>query len=144
MLKLKKNEFITLVKEKAQEKMLSNERRERLQGRLENQVIDTIKDLLPNIVEYNLTAKNNIKSDYVNLNIKVKNLYLFSHNTSSIQVNPSSNYIIILIIKATASKVLKIKTADIIGERLTLQKIKELEEQGKTKEHKKLAEALNL
>lgn len=143
-MRAKKEEFKKLIESLAYSKMTSLERRERLQGRLDLKAFQAVEDILPSNIEYTLTSKGNIKNDYINNNIKVKNLYLFSHNTASIQVNPSSNYIIILIIKATASKVLKIKTADIIGERLTLQKIKELEEQGKTKEHKKLAEALNL
>lgn len=144
MPKMKRNEFITLVKEKAEEKMQSNDRRERLHGRLDYQTIEAVQDILPNVIEYNMTKNNNIKSDYINLNIKVKNLYLFSHNTASIQVNPSSNYIVILIIKATMHEVLKIKTADVVNERLTLAKIKELKEKGKAKTHEKLTGALAL
>ena len=145
MEKLAKQLFINLVMEKAEEKIASSERRERLQGRLEKATIKAVRDVLPSQVVYNTTKNGNIKADYINLNIRMKNLHLFAHNTAAIQVNDLSNkYTIILVIKATYQGALRIKTEDIKGARVTLEMLQQLEKNGKAKRADKLSDALGL
>lgn len=136
--------FLEMAYKQAQQKQESNDRRRRLEGRLEEKTLDLFADMLPNKVSYNLTSKGLIKADYIDLNIKIKNLHIFNNNTIGITQYDERPYRVIAVIKATYTKVLRVKTSDIIGKRLNLADLEEMERQGKAKVYNKLNEALGL
>lgn len=136
--------FLEMAYKQAQQKQESNDRRRRLEGRLEEKTLDLFADMLPNKVSYNLTSKGLIKADYIDLNIKIKNLHIFNNNTIGITQYDERPFRVIAVIKATYTKVLRVKTSDIIGKRLNLADLEEMERQGKAKVYNKLNEALGL
>lgn len=136
--------FLEMAYKQAQQKQESNDRRRRLEGRLEEKTLDLFAEMLPNKVCYNLTSKGLIKADYIDLNIKIKNLHIFNNNTIGITQYDERPYRVIAVIKATYTKVLRVKTSDIIGKRLNLADLEEMERQGKAKAYNKLNEALGL
>lgn len=136
--------FLEMAYKQAQEKQQNADRRRRLEGRLEEKTLDLFADLLPNMVNYNLTSKGLIKADYIDLNIKIKNLHIFNNNTIGITSYDERPYRVIAIVKATYTKVLRVKTSDIIGKRLNLEDLQEMETLGIAKVYNKLNEALGL
>lgn len=136
--------FIKMVQKQAQEKMLSNDRRRRLDGKLELATLEIVKDVLPNKVKYNLTSKGLIKADYFNLNTNFKNVHTFNNNTIGITNYDTLPYRSIIVVKATFTGVLRVKTSDIYGKRLTLTELLELVNQGKAKRYNKLSEVIGL
>lgn len=136
--------FIEMVQKQALEKMQSSDRRRRLDGRLELATLEIVKDVLPNKVKYNITSKGLIKNDYFNLNTNFKNVHTFNNNTIGITNYDTLPYRSIIIIKATFTGVLRVKTSDIYGKRLTLNELLELVTQGKAKKYNKLSEVIGL
>ena len=139
-----KIEFLEMAYNQAREKQLNADRRRRLDGRLEEMTLNQFADLLPNKVAYNITSKGLIKADWVDLNIKVKNLHIFNNNTIGITDYDERPYRVIVIIKATYQNVLRVKTTDILGKRLTLNELQEMEANGLAKPYNKVKEALGL
>ena len=139
-----RTEFLEMALQQAQEKQLNSDRRRRLDGRLEEATINQFAELLPNKVAYNITSKGLIKADWVDLNIKVKNLHIFNNNTIGITEYDERPFRVIVVIKATYQNVLRVKTTDILGKRLTLNELLEMVENGKAKEYNKVKEALGL
>lgn len=143
--KVSKNEFIDLAHTQAMALCESDDRRRRLDGRLQLETLDIISDILPSNVIYELTNKGAINQNYIKRNIKVRNLHILNNNTSYIQESDATfKYYNIIVIKATHKGVYKIPTQYITGVRLTLEKILELEKQGIAKKHNKLSEVLGL
>lgn len=136
--------FLEMAYKQAQQKQESNDRRRRLEGRLEEKTLDLFADMLPNKVSYNLTSKGLIKADYIDLNIKIKNLHIFNNNTIGITQYDERPFRVIAVIKATYQNVLRVKTADILGKRLTLNELLEMVENGTAKQYNKVKEALGL
>ena len=85
-----------------------------------------------------------IKNDYFNLNTNFKNVHTFNNNTIGITNYDTLPYRSIIIIKATFTGVLRVKTSDIYGKRLTLNELLELVAQGKAKKYNKLSEVIGL
>jgi hypothetical protein len=139
-----RNEFLEMALQQAKEKQANADRRRRLDGRLEEMTLNQFAELLPLKVAYNITSKGLIKADWVDLNIKVKNLHIFNNNTIGITDFDERPYRVIVIIKATYQNVLRVKTTDILGKRLTLTELLEMVENGKAKEYNKVKEALGL
>lgn len=139
-----KQEFLEMAYNQAREKQLNADRRRRLDGRLEEMTLNQFAELLPNKVAYNITSKGLIKADWVDLNIKVKNLHIFNNNTIGITDYDERPYRVIVIIKATYQNVLRVKTTDILGKRLTLNELQEMEANGLAKPYNKVKEALGL
>lgn len=139
-----KQQFLEMALQQAREKQLNADRRRRLDGRLEEMTLNQFADLLPSKVAYNITSKGLIKADWVDLNIKVKNLHIFNNNTIGITDYDERPFRVIVIIKATYQNVLRIKTTDILGKRLTLNELQEMEANGLAKPYNKVKEALGL
>lgn len=139
-----KQQFIEMLTKQAQEKMKDSDRRRRLDGRLELETLEIVKDVLPNKVKYNITSKGLIKSDYFNLNVNFKNVHMFINNTIGITNYDTLPYRNIVIIKATFKGVLRVKTADIYGKRLTLTDLLLMLETGKAKKYNRLSEVIGL
>lgn len=139
-----KQEFLEMAYNQAREKQLNADRRRRLDGRLEEMTLNQFAELLPNKVAYNITSKGLIKADWVDLNIKVKNLHIFNNNTIGITDYDERPFRVIVIIKATYQNVLRVKTTDILGKRLTLNELQEMEANGLAKPYNKVKEALGL
>ena len=139
-----KKEFIKMLQAQAQAKQEDNDRRRRLEGRLESKTLEMLGDLLPNVVRYNLTSNGNIKCDWFALNSNIKNLHIFTNNTIGITYTDLNPYRVILVIKATRCDVLRVKTADLLGKRLNLADLEEMEKQGKAKKYMRVCEALGL
>lgn len=139
-----KQQFLEMALQQAREKQENADRRRRLDGRLEQATLDLFAEMLPNKVAYNITSKGLIKADWVDLNIKVKNLHIFNNNTIGITEYDERPFRVIVVIKATYKNVLRVKTADILGKRLTLNELLEMVENGTAKEYNKVKEALGL
>lgn len=139
-----REQFLEMAYKQAQEKQLNADRRRRLDGRLEQMTLNQFADLLPLKVAYNITSKGLIKADWVDLNIKVKNLHIFNNNTIGITDYDERPYRVIVVIKATYQNVLRVKTSDILGKRLTLNELLEMVENGTAKQYNKVKEALGL
>jgi len=139
-----REEFLEKALQQAQEKQRNADRRRRLDGRLEEATINQFADLLPSKVAYNITSKGLIKADWVDLNIKIKNLHIFNNNTIGITDYDERPFRVIVIIKATYQNVLRVKTTDILGKRLTLNELQEMEANGLAKPYNKVKEALGL
>lgn len=144
MMTTNKQQFIEMAKKQALEKMASNDRRRRLDGKLELATLEIVGDVLPNKVKYNLTSKGLIKSDYFNLNTSFKNVHTFNNNTIGITNYDNLPYRNIIVIKATFKGVLRVKTSDIYGKRLTLNELMQLVESGKAKTYNRLSEVIGL
>lgn len=144
MLEMNKKDFIELLEMQATEKMLSNDRRRRLDGRLEKNTIDLLASFLPNTCKYLMTSKGCIRADWFSLNnTRFKNLHIFNNNTIYIQDKDNYKYTTIIIIKATEITILRGLTSDLLGLRLTLTEIKNLERLGALKRYNKLCDVLN-
>lgn len=139
-----KENFLEMALQQAREKQENADRRRRLDGRLEQATLDLFAEMLPNKVAYNITSKGLIKADWVDLNIKVKNLHIFNNNTIGITDFDERPYRVIVVIKATYQNVLRVKTSDILGKRLTLNELLAMVENGTAKEYNKVKEALGL
>lgn len=139
-----KQQFLEMALQQAREKQENADRRRRLDGRLEQATLDLFAEMLPNKVAYNITSKGLIKADWVDLNIKVKNLHIFNNNTIGITDFDERPYRVIVVIKATYQNVLRVKTSDILGKRLTLNELLAMVENGTAKEYNKVKEALGL
>jgi hypothetical protein len=139
-----KTEFLEMALQQAKEKQANADRRRRLDGRLEEMTLNQFADLLPSKVAYNITSKGLIKADWVDLNIKVKNLHIFNNNTIGITDYDERPFRVIVVIKATYQNVLRVKTTDILGKRLTLNELQEMEANGLAKPYNKVKEALGL
>lgn len=139
-----KEQFIEMAYAQAREKQANADRRRRLEGRLEEQTLDIVASVLPSKVAYNLTPKGLIKADYVGLNVNFKNLHIFNNNTMGISEYDENRFRVVLVIKATYCKALRIEMDNIRGQRLNLEDLKKLEAQGIAKEYKRLSEALGL
>lgn len=144
---IEKNLFIEMLERQASEKMQASDRRRRLDGRLELETLELLGDLLPSVVNYATTSNGNIRADWFKLNSHFKNLHIFNNNTTYINTDASTlknKYIVIVVIKATYKGVLRIKTQDIIGVRLTLTELLEMVHNGIAKPYSRVAEALGL
>lgn len=140
-----KQEFLEMAYNQALNKQdLSMPRQRRLDGRLEQATLDLFAEMLPNKVAYNLTSKGLIKADWVDLNIKVKNLHIFNNNTIGITDYDERPFRVIVVIKATYKNILRVKTTDILGKRLNLNDLQEMEANGLAKPYNRLKEALGL
>ena len=67
-----------------------------------------------------------------------------NNNTIGITEYDERPFRVIVVIKATYQNVLRVKTSDILGKRLTLNELLEMVESGKAKEYNKVKEALGL
>ena len=144
---IQKNLFLEMLENQAREKMQHADRRRRLDGRLELETLEMLGDLLPNSVYYATTSNGNIRADWFALNSKINNLHIFNNNTTYINTDASTlknKYIVIVVIKATYKSVLRVKVADIVGVRLTLGELQEMEQNGIAKKYSRVAEALGL
>jgi hypothetical protein len=139
-----KEQFLEMAYAQAREKQANADRRRRLEGRLEEKTLNIVESALSSKVAYNLTPKGLIKADWVDLNIKYKNLHIFNNNTIGISEYDENRYRVILVIKATYCKALRVEMDSIRGQRLNLEDLKALEVQGIAKEYKRLSEALGL
>ena len=139
-----KQQFLEMAYNQAREKQLNADRRRRLDGRLEEMTLNQFADLLPSKIAYNITSKGLIKADWGDLNIKVKNLHIFNNNTIGITDYDERPFRVIGIIKATYQNVLRVKTTDVLGKRLTLNELQEIEANGLAKPYNKVKEALGL
>ena len=144
MMTTTKTNFIEMLTKQAQEKMKDSDRRRRLDGRLELSMLEIVKDVLPNKIKYNITTKGLIKTDYYNLNTNFKNVHMFVNNTIGITNYDNAPYRSIVIVKATFKGVLRVKTADIYGKRLTLTDLLLMLENGKAKKYDRLSEVIGL
>lgn len=125
-----KENLIKLLERQAQQKQASTDRRRRLEGRLELATLEALKDLLPNVCKHQITTNENIRADWFALNCNIKNLHIFNNNTQYIQIDTTTKYTYILVIKATFQAIVKVKTNVILYDRLTLEEIKFLLEEG--------------
>lgn len=142
MKKIEKNLFIKMIEEQARELLNDNDRRRRLDGRLQLATINIVKEILPEHVVYKETAKGKISQGYLNLNVNYKNLHLFNNNTIAIQRDDLLyKYTTIVVIKASVQNVYRVLTSDIVDKRLTL---KELLSIPSLKEYKTIKESLGL
>lgn len=142
MKRVKKDLFIEMAKKQAMELLNDNDRRRRLDGRLQLQTINIVSEILPDYVVYKETAKGKISQGYLNLNVNYKNLHLFNNNTIAIVKDDLIyKYTTIVVIKATVQNVYRVLTSDIINKRLTL---KELLTIPSLKEYKTIKESLGL
>lgn len=145
---IQKNLFLEMLERQAMEKMQHADRRRRLDGRLELATLEMLGGLLPSVVHYATTSNGNIRADWFALNNnRFKNLHIFSNNTTYINTDASTlknKYLVVVVIKATAKTVYRIKVADVVGVRLTLGELQEMEHNGIAKKYEKVAEALGL
>lgn len=142
MKKVEKNLFIELAKKQAMDLLNDDDRRRRLDGRLQLATIQIVKDILPDYVVYKETPNGKISQGYLNLNSNYKNLHLFNNNTIAIQRDDLLyKYTTIVVIKATVQNVYRVLTSDIVDKRLTL---KELLNVPSLKEYKTIKESLGL
>ena len=142
MKKVKKDLFIEMVKKQATDLLNDNDRRRRLDGRLQLQTIEIVKDILPDYVVYKETTNGRISQGYLNLNVNYRNLHLFNNNTIAITRDDLLyKYTTIVVIKATIKNVYRVLTSDIVNKRLTL---KELLTIPSLKEYKTIKESLGL
>lgn len=142
MKRVKKDLFIEMAKKQAMELLNDNDRRRRLDGRLQLQTINIVSEILPDYVVYKETAKGKISQGYLNLNVNYRNLHLFNNNTIAITRDDLLyKYTTIVVIKATIKNVYRVKTSDIVNKRLTL---KELLSIPSLKEYKTIKESLGL
>lgn len=125
-----KEQLIELLERQASEKQASTDRRRRLDGRLEAETLDALADLLPNVCKYQITTNGNIRADWFALNCNIKNLHIFNNNTQYIQIDTTTKYTYIVVIKATFQAIVKVKTRIVLYDRLTLEEIKFLIEEG--------------
>lgn len=140
MKKVKKKVFIEMVEKQARELLNDNDRRRRLDGRLQLQTINIVKEILPDYVVYKETPNGKISQGYLNLNVKYRNLHLFNNNTIAIQRDDLLyKYTTIVVVKATVQNVYRVLTSDIVNKRLTL---KELLAIPSLKEYKTIKESL--
>lgn len=144
MLEMNKKDFIELLEMQANAKMLSSDRRRRLDGRLEKNTINLLASYLPNTCKYLITSNGCVRADWFKLNnTRLKNLHIFNNNTIYIQDKNSYKYTTIVIIKATETTILRGLTSELLDLRLTLTEIKNLESLGVLKRYSKLCDALN-
>ncbi len=142
MKKVKKDLFMEMVKKQATDLLNDNDRRRRLDGRLQLQTIEIVKDILPDYVVYKETTNGRISQGYLNLNVNYRNLHLFNNNTIAITRDDLLyKYTTIVVIKATIKNVYRVLTSDIVNKRLTL---KELLTIPSLKEYKTIKESLGL
>lgn len=132
-----------LLKEQYNRKMQDGDKRRRLDGRLEKATYEMLFDAMPNVCDYQITHNGNIRSDWFGLNTNFRNVHILGNNTPYIQTyDDVFPYTTVVIIKATFTGCLRMKTAEITGKRLTLETILDLLEHGKAKQYNKLVEAL--
>jgi hypothetical protein len=142
MKKVSKKVFIEMVKKQAFDLLNDNDRRRRLDGRLQLATIEIVKEILPDYVVYKETPNGRISQGYLNLNVNYRNLHLFNNNTIAIQRDDLLyKYTTIVVIKATIQNVYRVLTSDIVNKRLTL---KELLSIPSLKEYKTIKESLGL
>jgi len=142
MKKVKKDLFIEMAKKQAMELLNDNDRRRRLDGRLQLQTINIVSEILPDYVVYKETPNGKISQGYLNMNVKYRNLHLFNNNTIAITRDDLLyKYTTIVVIKATIKNVYRVLTSDIVNKRLTL---KELLTIPSLKEYKTIKESLGL
>ena len=144
---LSKDLFISAMRNQANEKMRNEDRRRRLDGRLELATLNIFSELLPESVEFERGNKNNyIKQDYISRNILVNydNLHLFNNNTSYIVFNNNTSYKFynLVIVKATFQGCVRIPSSAIVNDRLTLKEIKNLLELGVAKRFETLEDLI--
>ena len=98
MLEMNKNDFIELLEMQANAKMLSSDRRRRLDGRLEKNTIDLLASFLPNTCKYLITSNGCVRADWFKINnTRLKNLHIF--NNSSIFITIFILYINCIIVE---------------------------------------------
>ncbi len=142
MKKVEKSLFIEMMKKQATDLLNDNDRRRRLDGRLQLTTIEIVSDILPDYVVYKETPNGKISQGYLNLNVNYRNLHLFNNNTIAIQRDDLLyKYTTIVVIKATVQNVYRVLTSDIVDKRLTL---KELLKVPSLKEYKTIKESLGL
>lgn len=142
MLYTNKENLVQMLKEQANQKMLSSDRRRRLDGRLELETLKVVADLLPEECKYLTTANGNIRADYYALNCPLSNIHIFNNNTTYIQSNSKETWTYVVVIKATYQKVIKVRTKYVLNYRLTLREILDLVEDGLAKTYESLEAAL--
>lgn len=142
MKKVEKSLFIKMIEGQARELLNDNDRRRRLDGRLQLATINIVKEILPDYVVYKETPNGKISQGYLNLNVNYRNLHLFNNNTIAIVKDDLIyKYTTIVVIKATVQNVYRVLTSDIVDKRLTL---KELLAIPSLKEYKTIKESLGL
>ena len=131
-----------MAKKQAFDLLNDDDRRRRLDGRLQLATIEIVKEILPDQVIYKETPNGRISQGYLNLNVNYRNLHLFNNNTIAIQRDDLLyKYTTIVVIKATVQNVYRVLTSDIIDKRLTL---KELLKVPSLKEYKTIKKSLGL